>query len=180
MPSPPSLRLLAISGSLRTRSVNTAVLRAAARLAPAHVEVALYDGLGGLPHFNPDLDTAEPPAPVAEFRRLVASAHGVLICSPEYAHGMPGAFKNALDWLVSYEPFSEKRIAILHTRPRATFAIAALRETLRTMNASLVEAACVALPLDSNRHDETSLLAHRETAELLRAAIEAMIEPAKP
>jgi NAD(P)H-dependent FMN reductase len=174
-----SFRLLAISGSLRTHSVNTAVLRTAAQVAPAHVEVLLYEGLGQLPHFNPDLDGPESPAAVAEFRRQVAGAHGVLICSPEYAHGIPGTLKNALDWLVSYEPFSEKRIGILNARPRATFAIAALRETLRTMNAQIVEAACIALPLDNNRQDETSLLANREVVALLRTAIDAMREPAK-
>src|SRR4029450_8065808 len=95
-------RILAVSGSLRARSSNTAALAAASRVAPDGVLVQLYDGLATLPHFNPDHDEegAEPPAPVAGLRTLIAGADGVLLSTPEYAHGLPGVLKNALDWLV--------------------------------------------------------------------------------
>ena len=96
----PPIRVLAISGSLRSASANTAVLRAAVALAPDDVAIALYDGLAELPHFNPDLDGDVAPPSVADFRRQLAAADGILISSPEYAHGMPGVLKNALDWLV--------------------------------------------------------------------------------
>ena len=93
------MRFLAISGSLRLASSNTALLRAAALVAPEGVEIILYRGLGDLPHFNPDLEAAEPPS-VTEFREQVRISDGLLISSPEYAHGVPGVLKNALDWLV--------------------------------------------------------------------------------
>ncbi|MEY2616468.1 MAG: hypothetical protein QOH78_2241 [Verrucomicrobiota bacterium] len=93
------MRILAISGSLRSTSSNTTVLRAAQILAPPGVEVILYESLGVLPHFNPDLDGDEPPQLVLELRSEVGLADGLLISSPEYAHGVPGSLKNALDWL---------------------------------------------------------------------------------
>ena len=95
--------LLGLSGSLRARSSNTEALRAAAMLAPEWATVTLFSGLAGLPHFNPDLDVegAVLPVPVREFRAQVDAADALLICSPEYAHGVPGSLKNALDWLVS-------------------------------------------------------------------------------
>jgi chromate reductase len=95
------MKIVAISGSLRNGSSNTAALRAAARLAPAAVDVALFEGIAGLPFFNPDLDGAEVPAPVAGFRAIIGSADGLLISSPEYARGVAGVMKNALDWLVA-------------------------------------------------------------------------------
>ena len=92
------IRLLAISGSLRAVSSNTALLRAAAILAPAGVEISLCDTLGDLPHFNPDLEGAEPQV-VKDFCAQVGAADGIIISSPEYAHGVPGVLKNVIDWL---------------------------------------------------------------------------------
>src|SRR5690242_9174445 len=102
------MRLLAISGSLRAGSSNTAILQAARLVAPSDVELVLYEGLAELPAFNPDLDTVEGdrvPERVRELRALVGSADGLLICSPEYAHGIPGSLKNLLDWLVGSVEF---------------------------------------------------------------------------
>ena len=154
----PPHRVLAVSGSLRAKSINTAVLLAAQSLAPADVELTLWHGLGDLPHFNPDLDTASPPAAAVAWREAVAAAGTLLFCTPEYAHGVPGVLKNALDWLVSYEPFLNKPVAIINARPGATFALASLRETLSVMNARLLDAASVTLPLTSNSLDTDALL----------------------
>src|SRR5271165_5402171 len=93
------MRILAISGSLRSTSSNTAVLRAARTVAPSGVDIIIYEGLGALPHFNPDLDGNKPPQSVLELRYEVGLADALLISSPEYAHGVPGCLKNALDWL---------------------------------------------------------------------------------
>ena len=91
-----------ISGSLRTASTNTALVRAAAALAPDGVEVTVYDGLGDLPHFSPELGEEDAPAARPKFcGECSAGLIGVLICTPEYAFGMPGSLKNALDWLVT-------------------------------------------------------------------------------
>ena len=125
------MKIVAISGSLRAGSSNAAILRVAAELAP----IEIWEGLGELPHFNPDLDAGDPPEPVRAFRQLLASADGVIISSPEYAHGVPGSLKNALDWLVSDGALVGKPVMIITSAPTyGEFAHAQLMETLTTMN----------------------------------------------
>ena len=141
------INLLAISGSLRAASGNSALLRAAIACAPAGVQISLYEDLGHLPIFNPDHDL-HAPAYVQALRGRVTSADGLLIASPEYAHGVTGAIKNALDWLVSSEGFVDKPVLLFNTGNGAVHAHAALLETLRTMSARLYvpEAADFPLP----------------------------------
>ena len=128
------MKIIAICGSLRAQSSNLALLRAAANLG---IDVQIYEGLGSLPHFNPDDDAegATPPPAVGELRTLLASADGILISSPEYAHGVPGSLKNALDWLVSDGALVDKPVALINASPvGGEFARDSLVETLRTMN----------------------------------------------
>ena len=168
-----TIEILAISGSLRAASSNSALLRVAVALAPVGVTITIYDGLGSLPLFNPDLDgegALLPPA-VAELRRLVGAADGLLIASPEYAHGVPGALKNGLDWLVSSVDFPGKPVALIKTRPRATHAYAALAETLTTMSATLVADPALAVPLTNSQLDEAAIAADPALTTALREAI---------
>lgn len=90
------MKIIGISGSLRTASVSTALLKTAATLAPGYVKFMIYDGLGNLPHFNPELDTQPVPPAVSDFRSHLNSSAGVIISTPEYAHGIPGALKKRL------------------------------------------------------------------------------------
>jgi NAD(P)H-dependent FMN reductase len=166
------MRLLALSGSLRRISVNTALLRAAGPLAPAGVEVILYEGLGSLPHFNPDLEADEPPS-VTDFRVQVRGADGLLICSPEYAHGVPGFLKNALDWLVGGDEFIDKPVALLNATPPAEWAQASLTETVTIMSGRLVREASIAVPLRGRKIDEAGIVADPALAEPVRAALAA-------
>jgi NAD(P)H-dependent FMN reductase len=138
------VRIVALCGSLRRESLNHRALLVARDSAPRGCGIALWDGLAALPPFSPDLDrTGEPtPPPVEDFRRVVGAAHGLLIACPEYAHGIPGAFKNALDWLVGDVSFPGKPVALLNVAPRASHAQAQLREVLTTMSARIVEEAC--------------------------------------
>lgn len=129
--------LLTLCGSLRADSNNGRLLRVAAALLPEGVGVDHYEGLAGLPAFDPALDLAPGPA-VEDLRRRVKAAAGILIATPEYAHGMPGALKNALDWMVGSGELMAKPVAILvagatdgeHTRRE-------LVEVLRTMSAKV-------------------------------------------
>ncbi len=173
------LRLLAISGSLRAVSSNTALLRAAARLAPPKVEIALYQGLGELPHFNPDLEGREPPA-VIDFLARVRAADGLLISSPEYAHGVPGAMKNALDWLVSDEHFMGKPVALFNASPLATYAQASLLETITVMSARVVAEAFIAVPVSGKKLDEDGIATHPEISGTVRAALKAFARAIDP
>jgi len=138
---------LTISGSLRAGSSNTAALEAIALLAPPHVTVRRYGELDTLPAFNPDLESGNPPVPVARLRALVGEADAIVISSPEYARGMAGALKNMLDWLVGALEFPGKPVALITTSQRAEFAPEQLKLVLTTMSARIVEPACVTLPL---------------------------------
>jgi chromate reductase len=170
------VKLLALSGSLRVASTNTAALQALSFLAPAGVEILVYRDLAGLPHFNPDDDEDAPAEAVAALRALVGASAGLVIAAPEYAHGVAGAFKNALDWLVSSDVFPGKPVALINTAPRSFHAQSALRETLATMSARLVPDAFVALPLTGQKIEATQIVANPRFAAALRAGLDAFVE----
>lgn len=166
-----ALRFLAISGSLRQVSKNTALLRAAALLAPPDVEIVVYGGLGELPHFNPDVEGPGEPLPVTALRAAVREADGLLISSPEYAHGVPGVLKNALDWLVSGDEFVGKPVALINASPRSTYAQASLTETITVMAGRLVADASITVPLLGKPLAAGEIAANPEMAGALRTAI---------
>ena len=168
------VHILAISGSLRAASSNTALLQAAARLAPAHVTMTAYAGLAALPPFNPDDDGDAPHPAVAALREQLQAADGVLISTPEYAHGVPGALKNLLDWVVGSGELVDKPVALLHAS-RSPWALASLRETLTVMSARLV-AGSVTVELGSNRVDAAAVLADPTLAPAISAALAAFAD----
>jgi NAD(P)H-dependent FMN reductase len=174
------MRLLAISGSLRAGSSNTAALQAAALLAPPGTQIILYPDLGALPPFNPDEDTETPPALVAALRREIGLCDGLLISSPEYAHGIAGSLKNALDWLVASLEFSGTPVALINTSPRAVHAPAQLREILTTMSARLIEDASIDLHLLGRALDAAAIAADPGLAASLRAALAAFVAAIGP
>jgi chromate reductase len=168
------MQILAISGSLRATSSNTAALHAARLLAPADMTVDLFGGLAALPAFNPDHDGNAPPQPVLALRAATGRADALLICSPEYAHGVPGALKNLLDWLVASLEFPGKPVALINTSPRAQHAQAQLVEILTTMNAALIPAAPVDLPLLGRNLDAGGIAADPELSARLRGVLAAL------
>ncbi len=130
------MRILAVSGSLRRESYNTKLLRAAEELAPAGIEVELYDGLAALPPYDADLDVEPAPAAVRDFREKIAEANGVLISTPEYNGSIPGQLKNAIDW--ASRPFPEsslrnKPIALMGGTPGAYGAMWAQTDLRRVL-----------------------------------------------
>ncbi|WP_438486925.1 NADPH-dependent FMN reductase [Streptomyces sp. S186] len=176
-------RLLALSGSLRARSSNGAVLRSALELFDGPTATA---DIGALPHFNPDLDgeDATPPAPVAALRTAVAQADALLIVSPEYAHGVPGVLKNALDWLVSSGECVGKPVAVITASPFPTggdHANAQLRETLRMMTGNVIADACREIPAIGPKIDPmTERVTDGPTLTDLRTAITHLATAAAP
>lgn len=165
------MRILAISGSLRAASSNSAILRIAAEEAPPGIEVRLDDGIGTLPFFNPDLDGAldDPalPASVRALRAAIAEADVVLISSPEYAHGISGVMKNALDWLVGGAEMVDKRVVLFNTAPHATHAHAAIEETLRTMSVRLDADAALSIAMRGAEESTIRAAVRRALATLL-------------
>jgi chromate reductase, NAD(P)H dehydrogenase (quinone) len=172
-----SLRLLAISGSLRRASTNTAALEALATLAPEGVKVLVYRDLAKLPPFNPDDDVEDrrKPEPVETLRALIGASEALIIAAPEYAHGLPGALKNALDWLVASETFAGKPTALINTSPRAFHAQASLREILSTMAARLMPEAFAALSLTGKTVTAADILADPVCARRLAESLDALI-----
>ena len=169
------ISILAISGSLRAASVNSAVLRCAIKQAPEHIDITLFDGVGSLPHFNPDLDNGTVAEPVKLFRQQLAAADGVLIACPEYAHGAPGAFKNALDWVVASGELVNKPLALFNAAPRANLAQESLLETLSVMSAKMIAAASVTLPITIKNITETQILADAELCRVLKSAVDTFV-----
>jgi len=127
-----------------------------------------------LPHFNPDHDDMPGPA-VEQWRALLRAADGLLISSPEYAHGVAGSLKNALDWVVGSGELERKPLGVINASPRATHAHAALQQTLRIMSATLVPGACVALQVAGRDLDAAGVLADPALTAGLRAAVEALV-----
>ncbi|MCE3604375.1 NAD(P)H-dependent oxidoreductase [Massilia sp. P8910] len=167
--------LIALSGSLRRDSANTALLRAALALAPPGVRVVVYEGTPMLPFFNPDSE-ADPPPAVRELRGLLSAADGVIVASPEYAHGVPGAFKNMLDWLVGCAELGSKPVALINTSARAVHAQAALAEILTTMGWRVIAAASPVIAVANRGFDQAHIAADPALAGPLLMAIGALVQ----
>ena len=168
------MQLLAISGSLRAESSNGALLRAAAQLAPSDVAVTIYEGLASLPPFDPDVEERVLPPAAADLRQLVAAADGLLIASPEYAHGVAGSLKNALDWLVGSTEFAGKPVAIFNASLSATHAHGQLVEILTTMAANVVADASLRIPVSRADTSVMVITGDPVRAELVERALDAM------
>ncbi len=163
-------RLLALSGSLRSSSYNTATTQALQHLAPTNIQVALFEKMANIPLFNPDLEAHSTPETVQQLKAAIAAADGLVISSPEYAHGISGVMKNALDWLVSGEEFIDKPIMLINTSPRATHAQAALKEVLQTMS-GIILIPTTDIPLLGSGLDVHGLMHHAELSNTLAQAL---------
>ncbi|MGZ2500885.1 chromate reductase [Rhizobium beringeri] len=141
------MRILAISGSARLNSTNTAMLRAIRTIAPSDIEVSIFDGVGRLPVFSPDLEGESLPEAVRDFIDVVAQSDGVIIASPEYVRSIPGGLKNAIDWLVSGDEIVHKPIALLHASHRGDDMLAGLRTVLATITDRFAGDIFLRLPL---------------------------------
>lgn len=163
-----SLQVLALSGSLRKSSYNLAAINALKTLAPDHVEVVVGE-IGDLPLFNPDREN-EKIASLENLKAALNASSGLVLATPEYAHGISGPLKNALDWLVSSLEFPYKPIMLINTSPRASHAQAHLREVLTTMSGRIIEEACISIPLLSSGLDSDGIIDDKEIASVLQAA----------
>ncbi|TDO99944.1 NADPH-dependent FMN reductase [Marinomonas balearica] len=131
-------KIAAVSGSLRTASLNTLYLNALKATAPKNVEFQIFNGLASLPPFNVDEDE-NTPSSVLQWKAFLEPADLIVLCSPEYAHGVSGVLKNALDWLVSSYQLIDRPIALPNISARATHAHNHMYEIIRTMGFSIVE-----------------------------------------
>jgi chromate reductase len=161
------IKILAISGSVRADSTNSALLRAAQEAASQDVALTLYEGMGALPIFSPDLTDPLPPGPAA-LRKALQDCDGLLIAAPEYAHGVPGGLKNLLDWVVGWGELAETPVALWHASVYGEHAKAALTEILKTMSMRLVPEAALTLHLRGKKPAEMApILADAATRKTL-------------
>jgi NAD(P)H-dependent FMN reductase len=174
-------RILLISGSLRGGSTNSALLRTAQAVAPERVETPLYDGMGALPHFNPDDDAegaAVHPA-VAELRAAIHAADALLVSTPEYAGALPGSFKNLLEWTVGDASTYRRPIAWVNASGAGSPTGAAdahdsLRKVLGYVHAEVVEDACARIPVARDAIGADGLIADPGVRERLVDVLRAL------
>jgi len=164
-----SLRILALSGSLRKHSYNSAVINALKVLAPSNVEIVVGE-IADLPLFNPDREN-ENISPLENLKKSLDESSGLILATPEYAHGISGPLKNALDWLVSGVEFPYKPVMLINTSPRASHAQTHLREVLITMSGNIIEKAYVSIPLLSSGLDCDGIIKNNGIASILQAGL---------
>ncbi|MBY8864509.1 NADPH-dependent FMN reductase [Streptomyces sennicomposti] len=174
------MKSLALSGSLRNASLNSAVVRTTTRLSPPGVTMEIYEGIGTLPFFHQDVESEQPPAEVPDFRSWHEAADAVLVSSPEYAHGTSGVLKHALEWVVGGGGLVGEPVAVVTASPSMTGgerAQAWVRKTLEVMGAPVLPerlpVACAGAKLSDGRVTDESPLAD------LRNVLGAMARAAK-
>ncbi len=181
------MRILAISGSLRRDSHNTKLLRAAADLLPPGAELVVLDpeALRAIPHYDEDLREQGEPFTVASVREAVAHADAVLVSTPEYNHSLPGALKNAIDWLsrpIAESPFNGKTVAVVGASTGmfgAVWAQAEARKVFGAVGARVIDAE---LPVVSahEQFDEAGGLVDDDVREALTAQLVTLVRQATP
>lgn len=173
------MHILALSGSLRANSTNTRLLGAVASLLPTGMSVTLYDGLDALPHFSPDRDTDPAPPAVADLRARLQLADAVLICTPEYAFGIPGALKNALDWTVSSGSLNTKPVAAIAASPLysgGSNAHASLLLTLSALGAIVPEGSKLTIPAVNTKLNTEGQVTDPALTQSLQTVVNALVE----
>jgi len=143
-------KILGISGSLRPDSSNYRIINKIALIMPKNVEFSIYKDLGNLPHF----DGEEKYKIVDEWRNQIREADGILICTPEYAFGVPGSLKNALDWTVSSGEFYDKPVALITASSVGDKGHASLLQTLTAITSKMNEDTKLLVPFIRSKFNE--------------------------
>ncbi|WP_417263628.1 NADPH-dependent FMN reductase [Celeribacter sp.] len=174
------MNILALSGSARRASTNTALLRNLADVAPEGIDITVFDRIAELPVFSPDLEHPRP-ASVAAFADLIARADGLILCVPEYARALPGGLKNALDWLVSGEELIAKPVALAHASHRGDDMLADLRRVLTTVTSAFQPDIFLRLSLMGQTPEEIAALFEQpDTRHKTRAFLKAFAKTLPP
>ncbi|TAE31847.1 MAG: NAD(P)H-dependent oxidoreductase [Cytophagales bacterium] len=176
------MTILAISGSLRVGSTNTLLIQAVADRLPDTARLTLFDGLDALPHFSPERDTDPPLTPVAHLRESIEQADAVLICTPEYAFGIPGVLKNALDWLVSTTLMTHKPVAALSASPSyagGERAMASLLPTLQALDVTLAEGGVLVVSSVRSKMAPDGTITDEATDADLRSLVQGVLRAVK-
>jgi len=176
-----NVQVLGFAGSLREGSYNKSLIRNAMELAPGNMEITLFD-LAGIPLYNADVEEQGDPDRVAEFKRAIREAHGLLIATPEYNHGVPAVTKNAIDW-ASRPPRSaalnEKPVGILGASPGLTGSArgqSQLRQAFEFTNSYCMPQPEILVYRAHEKFDDEGNLTHERTREFLGRYLEALYQ----
>ena len=168
--------IIAIQGSTRTNATSNLLIEAISALYEEQLIINVYDKIASLPHFNPDDDVENVMTEVKDFRAQIQQADGILICSPEYAHGVPGTLKNALDWTVSSADFYDKPTALITASTDGSFGHTAMREILKAIGDDTSEKLQLLISFVKNKVSNQGIITHADTLlavkELMRNLIE--------
>ncbi|WP_426588477.1 NADPH-dependent FMN reductase [Mucilaginibacter sp. R-33] len=167
--------ILAISGSLRSGSSNHNILKFLGGLIPTDISYFVYDKLADIPPFDPGLDNEGPPEAVSELRSFIDNASGVVICTPEYAFGVPGQLKNMLDWIVSSSSLVDKPVALITASSVGSHAHAALLLTLGALSAKVIDGATLLIPFIRSKMDADGNITDQETEKVLRDVVKVFL-----
>jgi chromate reductase, NAD(P)H dehydrogenase (quinone) len=166
------ITILAISGSLRASSSNTKMLKEIGQSVPAEIEFIIYDELASLPAFD---DSAEEGEAVLNWRRQLAEADGVIICSPEYAFGVPGALKNAIDWTVSSGELVNKPLALITAASSGDKAHAAWLQIFSALSAHIPDGGALLIPFIRTKLNEKGAITDAATKAAVQTVLQALI-----
>ena len=169
----PPIKILAISGSLRANSSNNAIIKAVAGMIPDGVQFTIYGDLAQIPPFD---DSQETPLPVINFRHLLQTADGIFICTPEYAFGVSGVLKNALDWTVSSGELVNKPLALVTAATGGEKAHAALLLTFTALSSAIPEGGELLIPWVRSKLDANGAIADVSTAQQLQSVVDALVK----
>ena len=167
-----TIKILAICGSLRASSSNSLIIRTVGEMVPANVEYTIYGDMAQIPAFD---DSNTTPEPVAAFRKFVNEADGVFICTPEYAFGVPGALKNALDWTVGTSEFVDKPLALVTASSLGKNAHAALLLIFKAISANIPDGGSLLIPFIRTKINEQGELKDDGTKEEIMKVMNSLI-----
>jgi len=167
--------IFAISGSLRSGSSNHNILSFLRKLSPEEINFTVYDELATIPPFDPGNDNDTPPESVTKFRKIIADADGIIICTPEYAFGIPGQLKNALDWTVSSGSFSGKPTALITASTGGENAHAALLKVLGAIDATISDDTTLLISFIRSKMDTSGKITDKETEEKLKFVLNKLL-----
>ncbi len=170
------IKILAISGSTRTASSNLNLIKAIADIASETFTINIFERLYDLPHFNPNLDNENVPEQVTDFRRQLREADGILICTPEYAIGVPGTLKNAIDWTISSMEFSQKPVALITASLSGEKAHKSLLGTLLIIEAQITADTQLLISFIKSKVNDTCKITDKETLNSVTKLIQSLIE----
>jgi chromate reductase len=169
-------KILAISGSTRTGSVNEAILKFIAKEYSEVLEVDIFKSIAALPHFNPDINDEDTPGIVRKFRESIAQSDGVIICTPEYVFSLPGALKNAIEWTVSTTVFSGKPVAFIVASGLGEKAYESLLLIMNTIEAKIGAHASILLKGARSKFNDQGQLSDESTLKDIEKLVDSFLE----